>query len=103
MNKMAALESKLESVGIDLIQKIMMELNQRAIGGEVFQANDILNQIRDLSDSMKRQIDSIGGMQVRAAGLEMIYLMVQQLEQIYLFSIGVVESTLFLKILFFQQ
>jgi len=58
MNQMVSMESEFSGVGDRVISEMKIELNKRGVGGEVFQANDILESVRAVHEEMRRELQA---------------------------------------------
>lgn len=53
LNEMAGIREKIEKTSILLMDNMKSELNSRGIGGEVFQANAILEEVKRVTENME--------------------------------------------------
>ena len=61
LNEMDALKGTMSSSAQKLENTLKDELNRRGIGGEVFQANGILQDVRDVHQEMMKVLNDRGG------------------------------------------
>jgi hypothetical protein len=60
LNEMAALRDKIEQSSTDIVTAFKSELNVRGIGGETFQANQILDDVKRVHERMETMIQQAG-------------------------------------------